>query len=104
MGKFGQHLRFVDEALQASVKSPFVIGRANGDGDAVDASGNRRWHEFLQRDNAIKRGVFRQVDDAETAFTDQADDFKVGNPRADRQTVGVGSEKGIRRTRHSEPQ
>ncbi|OPZ10331.1 MAG: hypothetical protein BWZ07_02713 [Alphaproteobacteria bacterium ADurb.BinA280] len=90
VGKLGQHLRFIDEALEAGVKGCLVVGGADCNADAVDAASKGRGHEFFQGHDAIKRGVLGEVDDAEAPLTDQADDLEVSDARTDRQAIGVG--------------
>ena len=53
MRELGEHLRLVDEAPETRVKHGAVIGRAHRHMHAVDTPSEGRWHEFLQRDDAI---------------------------------------------------
>ena len=89
MRKAGQHLRFVDEALEASVKCGTVVGRANRDLDAINPSSERRRHEFFQCNDTIKRCVLGEIDNAEAALAHQTNNFKVGDACPDRKAIGM---------------
>jgi hypothetical protein len=67
--------------------------RAHGHGHVLSAGGQRTGHVFLDCDVAVQRQVMCQIDDAESALTDDRDDLELVQPRARRKCVGVLSEQ-----------
>ncbi len=82
-----QQARFLDETLEADGESLAVPLRAHHDLLVRPASGKGARHVFLDGHHAAQRSVEGEVDDAETAFANHADDFKIGQAGALRQAV-----------------
>ena len=99
-----QQPRLVDEGAQADGVGFGERARTNRDLRALAARRQRCRHVLLQRHLALERVVLRQVDDAEAADAEHAQDLEFAETRARRQSVVVhargGSGRSARRRRH----
>ena len=71
------HARLTQEALQTRRVRVTITVRAHSNRQLGGARRNRDRQIFFDRNRAIKCGLIREVDDAETTFTDQSRDREV---------------------------
>ena len=85
MVEAGEQPRLVDERAQADRVGLGERARAHRDLRPGAARGERGRHVFLERDLALERVVVGEVDDAEAADAEHAQDLELAEARAGRQ-------------------
>ena len=93
MVEAGEQARLVDERAQADRVGLGERARAHRDLRPGAARRERRRHVFLERHLALERMVVGQIDDAEAADAEHAQDLELAEARARRQRVVVGSRR-----------